>query len=62
MDTLQETTDAELFGRATLWALSNERAKNEVFNVSNGDVYRWRQLWNILAEFYDFRVAEPLTI
>jgi nucleoside-diphosphate-sugar epimerase len=61
-NTLQETTDAELFGRATLWALSDDRAKNEVFNVSNGDVYRWRQLWNELAAFYDLPVAEPLTM
>src|SRR6201993_2484467 len=61
-NTLQETTDAELFGRATLWALSNERAKNEVFNVSNGDVYRWRQLWNVLAAFYDLPIAEPLAM
>ena len=43
-NTLQETTDAELFGRATLWALGKDKARNEIFNVSNGDVYRWRQL------------------
>ena len=43
-NTLQETTDAELFGRATLWALGEDKARNEIFNVSNGDVYRWRQL------------------
>jgi len=47
------TTDAELFGRATLWALDEEKARNEIFNVSNGDVYRWRQLWNELAAFYE---------
>src|SRR5271155_3513918 len=61
-NTLQETTDAELFGRATLWALSDERAKNEIFNVSNGDVYRWCQMWNVLADFYDLPVAEPLAM
>ena len=61
-NTLQDTTDAELFGRATLWALSDERAKNQIFNVSNGDVYRWRQLWNVLAEFYGLAVAEPLAM
>jgi hypothetical protein len=52
-NTLQETTDAELFGRAVLWALGEDNARNEIFNVSNGDVYRWRQLWNELAAFYD---------
>lgn len=61
-NTLQDTTDAEVFGRATVWALRNENAKNEIFNVSNGDVYRWRQMWNVLAEFYDLPVAEPLAM
>ena len=61
-DTLQETTDAELFGRAALWALGEDNARNEIFNVSNGDVYRWRQLWNVLAAFYDLPVAEPLAM
>jgi nucleoside-diphosphate-sugar epimerase len=61
-NTLQETTDAELFGRATLWALGEDRARNEIFNVSNGDVYRWRQLWNELAAFYDLPIAEPLAM
>ena len=61
-NTLQDTTDAELFGRATLWALGEDKARNEIFNVSNGDVYRWRQLWNELATFYNIPVAEPLAM
>src|SRR5258708_664668 len=61
-NTLQETTDAELFGRATLWALGEDKARNQIFNVSNGDVYRWRQLWNELAAFYDLPVAEPIAM
>jgi hypothetical protein len=46
--------------RPALWALGEDNARNEIFNVSNGDVYRWRQLWNELAAFYDLPVAEPL--
>ena len=61
-NTLQETTDAELFGRATLWALGEDKARNEIFNVSNGDVYRWRQMWSELTAFYDIPVAEPLAM
>jgi nucleoside-diphosphate-sugar epimerase len=61
-NTLQETTDAELFGRATLWALGEDKARNQIFNVSNGDVYRWRQLWSELAAFYDLPIAEPLAM
>jgi transposase-like protein len=49
-------------GRATLWALGEDKARNEIFNVSNGDVNRWRQLWNELAAFYDLPIAEPLAM
>ena len=45
-----------------MWALSEDKARNQIFNVSNGDVYRWRQLWNELAAFYDLPVAEPLAM
>ena len=38
------------------------KRSNEIFNVSNGDVYRWRQLWNELAAFYDLPIAEPLAM
>jgi len=59
---LQDTTDAELFGRATLWALGEDKARNQIFNLSNGDVYRWRQLWNEPAAFYGLPIAEPLAM
>ena len=51
-----------IVGRATLWALGEDTARNEIFNVSNGDVYRWRQLWSELAAFYDLLIAEPLAM
>jgi nucleoside-diphosphate-sugar epimerase len=35
-NTLQETTDAELFGRATLWGLGEDKARNEIFNGRTG--------------------------
>ena len=33
-----------------------------IFNVSNGDVYRWRQMWAELADFYRIPLAEPLAM
>jgi len=36
------------------------KARNEIFNVSNGEVYRWRQRWNELATFNELPIAEPL--
>ncbi|WJX41452.1 Delta(4)-3-oxosteroid 5beta-reductase [Trifolium repens] len=28
-----------------IWAAVDPYAKNEAFNCSNGDVFRWKQLW-----------------
>ena len=41
---------------------NQDKARNEIFNVSNGDVYRWRQLWSELAAFYDLPISEPLAM
>jgi len=56
---LHQATDAGVLGRATLWALEAPAASGEVFNVINGDQFRWRQIWNVLADFYAIPTAEP---
>ncbi|MGF6492164.1 nucleoside-diphosphate-sugar epimerase [Luteibacter sp. 621] len=59
---LHQVTDADLLGRATLWALESDAARDEVFNVTNGDHYRWKHLWADLARFFDIPVEEPQPI
>jgi nucleoside-diphosphate-sugar epimerase len=59
---LHQVTDADVLGRATLWALDSDAAKNEIFNVTNGDNYRWKHLWGDLAKFFDIAVEEPQPI
>jgi nucleoside-diphosphate-sugar epimerase len=56
---LAQSTDAGVLGRATLWSLTAETAKGEVFNVINGDQFRWRQLWPELGILFDMPLAEP---
>lgn len=56
---LHQATDAALLARAITWALTSETARNEVFNVTNGDHFRWRQIWTDIAGFFDMPVAEP---
>lgn len=58
-DVLYQTTDAELLARATIWAGANEQAANEVFNVTNGDQFRWSQLWPVFAEHFGMDYAAP---
>src|SRR6202035_1785003 len=45
-----ETADANLVGQVMLWAAQAPQAANEIFNVTNGDVFEWRNAWPAMAE------------
>jgi len=57
---LIEMTDADLLAKATVWAATTEHARNEAFNITNGDVFRWSSMWPKIAVFFDLDVAPPL--
>ncbi|CAN8325758.1 unnamed protein product [Cochlearia groenlandica] len=43
-------SDADLVAEQQIWAAVDPYAKNEAFNCNNGDVFKWKHLWKILAE------------
>jgi nucleoside-diphosphate-sugar epimerase len=45
-----EAADADLVGQVMVWAAQAPEAVNEIFNVTNGDVFEWRSLWPAMAE------------
>ena len=45
-----ESADANLVGQVMLWAARTPQAANEIFNVTNGDVFEWRSAWPAMAE------------
>jgi nucleoside-diphosphate-sugar epimerase len=55
-DSLLEMTDAGLLASATVWATGRSGA----FNIANGDLFRWSELWPKLAAYFDLEVAPPL--
>ncbi|WP_242903607.1 SDR family oxidoreductase [Actinomadura terrae] len=56
---LHQITDADLLASAAEWALTSERAEGEVFNVTNGDLFRWQHLWPDIAAAFDMPTAPP---
>jgi nucleoside-diphosphate-sugar epimerase len=56
-----EAVDAGLLARAIDWAGECDRARGEVFNVTNGDVFAWREVWPALADAFGMTAggAEP---
>jgi len=45
-----------------LWCGTAEAARDEVFNVTNGDYFRWQNLWPKIADFFGMEWAPPQTI
>ncbi|WP_437968702.1 SDR family oxidoreductase [Sorangium sp. So ce260] len=59
-DKLIEMTDARLLGRATVWAATSAPCRNQAFNVNNGDMFRWSEMWPKIARMFDLEAAPPL--
>ncbi|BFT70747.1 SDR family oxidoreductase [Paenibacillus sp. P36] len=59
-NSLLEMTDANLLARATVWAATDERCANQAFNITNGDLFRWNELWPKIADFFEIETAPPL--
>src|ERR1700730_4803775 len=45
-----EAADADLVADVMVWAAQLPQAANEAFNITNGDVFEWRNVWPALAE------------
>ncbi|PPQ28170.1 NAD-dependent dehydratase [Rhodoblastus sphagnicola] len=54
---LTDMTDARLLARHLEWAATTEAARNQAFNVVNGDVFRWKWMWRRLAGCFGIEPA-----
>lgn len=63
-DWVWEAADAQLVGNACVWAAINPVAAGEAYNLTNGEVFMWRDLWPALAATLGVQVGEdePLSI
>src|SRR5690606_22621973 len=51
--------DSELLARASIWCATTPQCANEAFNINNGDVFRWQEIWPALADFFGLEPAGP---
>ena len=65
-NSLTDMTDARLLARHLTWAATPAAAKNEAFNVVNGDVFRWSWMWERIAAWFEIEPrgcpAEPMPL
>ena len=59
---LYQVSDADVLASATHWAGNCKSATEEIYNITNGDCFRWSTLWPIFAEYFDMEYAPPIPI
>ena len=52
-----EIVDPRLLAEAFHWAAESPAAINETFNVTNGDVYNWREVWPVMAQALGMKIG-----
>ena len=59
---IYQVTESTHMANAALWAATEARCANQAYNVTNGDYFRWCNLWPRIAEVFEMPWAEPQTI
>ncbi len=54
---LYQCTDSGLLARAIEWMATQPQCANQAFNVTNGDLIRWENLFPRFARFFDMDLA-----
>lgn len=55
---ITEAVDADLVGDAVHWAATHDVARDQIFNVANGDVFTMRNVWPAIAESLGMEMGE----
>jgi nucleoside-diphosphate-sugar epimerase len=59
---LTEAVDADLLAEAFEWATQSDAARNETFNITNGDVFSWRDTWPAIADSLGMEVGPDVPL
>jgi nucleoside-diphosphate-sugar epimerase len=54
---LTDMTDARVLGKQLVWASTQDCAKNDAYNIANGDIFRWNWMWPRLAAWFGVESA-----
>jgi nucleoside-diphosphate-sugar epimerase len=57
--TIREAVDADLVAEAVFWAATSPAAGGGTYNLTNGDVFMWPNVWPAIAEAFEMEVGEP---
>jgi len=49
---LTDMTDATILAEQMIWAANSPDGADQAFNIVNGDVFRWRTMWPLIAAYF----------
>jgi len=56
---LYQVTESSHLANAALWAATEARCANQAYNITNGDYFRWRDLWPKIAAAFGMPTGNP---
>jgi nucleoside-diphosphate-sugar epimerase len=56
---LTDVTDARVLAQQLSWAATTPAAHGQAYNISNGDIFRWRWLWPQIAAYFGVEWQGP---
>ncbi|SDL62964.1 Nucleoside-diphosphate-sugar epimerase [Modicisalibacter muralis] len=61
-EALYQITDPQLLARSMEWVATQPQCANQAYNITNGDLFRWKNLWPRLAQFFGVEPGEVQTL
>ncbi|KAL2930059.1 3-oxo-Delta(4 5)-steroid 5-beta-reductase [Bienertia sinuspersici] len=57
-DGFSDAADADLVAEQQMWGAIYQQGKSHAFNCSNGDMFKWKDLWKVLADEFGVKFVE----
>ncbi len=54
---IEQAIDTALLAKTCVWAATEPRCANQIFNVGNGGLFRWQEMWPHIAEALGMRTG-----
>lgn len=58
---LVNITDSEILAKGMEYAALHEACYGQIYNITNGDIFRWEQMWPKIAAYFEVDTDCPIT-
>jgi nucleoside-diphosphate-sugar epimerase len=58
---LVNVTDAEILAKGMEFVALNQSCYQQIYNITNGDIFRWEQIWPKIAAYFNVSIDSPIT-